>query len=40
MDVDRAAALGNKTPLSMLSRGVGADTVVNVLEAIENGGHL
>ena len=33
-------ALGNKTPLSMLVRDVGAAAVVNVLGAIEDGGYL
>ena len=33
-------ALGNKTPLSMLVRDVGAAAVVNILGAIEDGGYL
>jgi putative toxin-antitoxin system antitoxin component (TIGR02293 family) len=33
-------ALGNKTPLSMLIRDVGAGTVLNMLGAIEDGGYL
>lgn len=33
-------ALGNKTPLSMLVRDVGASTVLNMLGAIEDGGYL
>lgn len=33
-------ALGNKTPLSMLVRDVGAGTVLNILGAIEDGGYL
>ena len=33
-------ALGNKTPLSMLVRDVGATAVVNILGAIEDGGYL
>ena len=33
-------ALGNKTPLSMLVRDVGAGTVLNTLGAIEDGGYL
>lgn len=33
-------ALGNKTPLSMLVRDVGAGTVLNLLGAIEDGGYL
>jgi putative toxin-antitoxin system antitoxin component (TIGR02293 family) len=33
-------ALGNKTPLSMLVRDVGAAAVMNILGAIEDGGYL
>ena len=33
-------ALGNRTPLSMLVRDVGAGTVLNILSAIEDGGYL
>jgi putative toxin-antitoxin system antitoxin component (TIGR02293 family) len=33
-------ALGNRTPLSMLVRDVGAAAVVNILGAIEDGGYL
>ena len=33
-------ALGNKTPLSMLVRDVGAGSVLNMLGAIEDGGYL
>jgi putative toxin-antitoxin system antitoxin component (TIGR02293 family) len=33
-------ALGDKTPLSMLVRDVGAGTVMNLLGAIEDGGYL
>jgi putative toxin-antitoxin system antitoxin component (TIGR02293 family) len=33
-------ALGNRTPLSMLARDVGAGTVLNILDAIEDGGYL
>jgi putative toxin-antitoxin system antitoxin component (TIGR02293 family) len=33
-------ALGDRTPLSLLSRDVGAGAVLNVLGAIEDGGYL
>jgi putative toxin-antitoxin system antitoxin component (TIGR02293 family) len=33
-------ALGGRTPLSLLVRDVGADEVLNVLGAIEDGGYL
>lgn len=33
-------ALGERTPLSLLVRDVGADEVMNVLNAIEDGGYL
>ncbi len=33
-------ALANRTPLSLLVRDVGADQVLNVLGAIEDGGYL